>query len=98
MSEIGEADGGVVEAEGIETIGEWFDDSNINHVMAETFLDERCTGCEHITNVACLVYPGQESRQHTRIGGCAMRTHDKTATTKGDKVNPMKASKRGIKQ
>lgn len=59
---------------------------------------DKCCGCEHITNMNyCGVYLRPE-RHWTRIGGCAMRTHNKAGVARGDfKLNPLKASKRGTK-
>jgi len=57
-----------------------------------------CEGCGHLGKIKrdeCYVYAGQEDRQHTRVGGCPMRTHNLTKTIRDDKkVNPLKASKR----
>ncbi len=66
-----------------------------------------CKGCDRISKLSfdpdaddygCVVYAHPE-RQHTRIGGCPMRTHNKKAIVSEDiKINPLKMSKRGIKQ
>jgi hypothetical protein len=54
-----------------------------------------CCGCARIPHLVCQVYPGQEANQHTRIGGCPMRTHNRSKVEiKEFKVNPLKASKR----
>lgn len=58
-----------------------------------------CEGCSRHPKGHCEVYQGMEDRQHTRIGGCAMRTHNlKDIVSDDKKLNPLKASKRGIKQ
>lgn len=65
---------------------------------------EQCNGClyqrteEQAKKVLalslCRVYMYPE-RQHTRVGGCPMRTHNLTEIIRDDKkVNPLKASKR----
>jgi len=55
-----------------------------------------CFGCARIEKCP---YHGYEDKQHTRIGGCAMRTHNRKAIVSDDvKINPLKMSKRGIKQ
>jgi len=51
-----------------------------------------------LTSSLCGVYLYPES-QHTRIGGCPMRSHDRKDIATGEfKLNPLKASKRGVKQ
>jgi hypothetical protein len=69
---------------------------------------EQCVGCEYcrseenaskeLAPSLCRVYMYPEN-QHTRVGGCAMRTHNKVMSKSDEfKLNPLKASKRGIKQ
>ena len=70
-------------------------------------LHEKCEGCGHIArdvlhnqDVWCQVYR-EPKAQWSRIGGCAMRTHNRESQvedTGKPRINPMKASKRGIKQ
>lgn len=61
-----------------------------------------CEECERINAALCS---GKEfricrtlarpSRQHSRIGGCAFRTHNKAEEeAESKKLNPLKASKR----
>lgn len=65
-----------------------------------------CKGCDNlkedanelVPQLACGVYSLPQA-QHTRIGGCSKRTHNKAEVKKEDlKINPLKMSKRGIKQ
>lgn len=64
------------------------------------FIHERCIGCKHLTGTPCTMYddPGA---QHSRIKGCAGRTHDKGISVENRRfmtakgfVDPLKASKR----
>jgi len=60
-----------------------------------------CLGCDHMKGSTLFpvcdryLYP---DRQHTRIGGCPMRTHDRNKKTeeKGF-VDPLKASRRAAR-
>jgi len=69
-------------------------------------MPEQCKGCDRVmsrdfeeTDQFCSMYKGQEDRQHTRVGGCAGRTHNRKAVVSDEvKINPLKMSKRGIKQ
>lgn len=61
-------------------------------------IDKRCVGCNHVEgNIEmgyCRVYDYPEV-QHSRVQGCAMRTHDKPSLSEDPKrINPLKASKR----
>jgi hypothetical protein len=68
---------------------------------------KECEGCnyerseekasEYLRTSLCRVYDFPEL-QHSRIGGCPMRTHNKEEK-QGDafKLNPLKASKRSVK-
>lgn len=66
-------------------------------------LPDKCEGCNHASNTwfvfdaDCNVYADKAYCQHTRMGGCAMRTHNRT-TAKEEviKVNPLKQSKRSM--
>ena len=60
---------------------------------------EQCQGCLLALNGnVCKPYSHPEL-QWTRLGGCAMRTHNKNAMSiENKKLNPLKASKRGVKQ
>lgn len=61
-------------------------------------LPDQCFGCDRAKNV-CSMYEGREHLQHSRVGGCAGRTHDRVVKDEGNgfKLNPLKASKRGQK-
>lgn len=60
---------------------------------------EECKGCERVTNADCCQVYVKPDRQHSRLGGCPMRTHNRKAIESTDlKINPLKMSKRGIKQ
>jgi len=60
---------------------------------------DKCTRCSHITEEDCCGVYDQPEKQWTRLMGCAMRTHDKVpAFEDTHKLNPLKASKRGVKQ
>jgi len=62
-------------------------------------LQNECSGCPKIHEDGyCTRYKGQEDRQHTRIGGCAGRPKETQEKTTEFKLNPLKASKRGVKQ
>ncbi len=55
-----------------------------------------CDGCENQkAEGGCKMYAYPEL-QHTRKGGCAGRTHNKTKVVDDFKVNPLKASKRSM--
>lgn len=59
---------------------------------------ERCLTCGHIDGDYCSIYL-QPDKQWTRILGCAIRTHNKVVQVEDNKqLNPIKASKRGIKK
>ena len=63
------------------------------------FLPDKCNGClrANWTLHTCLVY-GNPGAQHRRLGGCAMRTHDKKIKAEdGKMIDPLKASKRAAK-
>jgi len=58
-----------------------------------------CTGCDNVVNDGCKRYSNPEA-QWTRIGGCAMATHNKVIDLKKDFIDPLKQSKwrsRGIR-
>lgn len=72
-----------------------------------TFTVDKCEGCENQTEkplltesdvpkIGCAKYL-QPERQHTRIGGCAMDTRKAEKAKDDFKLNPLKASKRGVK-
>ena len=53
-----------------------------------------CLGCDRISGDHCNRYM-QPYSQHSRLGGCAGRSHNRTVQVSSEKpVNPMKASKR----
>lgn len=59
---------------------------------------DKCEGCakilEHPTGKYCMVYPDPASKW--AVGGCSAATHLKKAIAGEDqKINPLKASKRG---
>lgn len=63
------------------------------------FLPDKCNGCARadFTLHVCKVY-GNPAAQHRRLGGCAMRTHNKTVKSEdGKSIDPLKASKRAAK-
>lgn len=69
-----------------------------------TLLPDQCFDCGKHPEGFCTMYKGKENRQHSRVGGCAGRTHDREIVIdkngKEGPVNPLKASKRkqaGIK-
>ena len=53
-----------------------------------------CVGCNNWGEEGCKVLSNPYV-QHSRLGGCHMRTHNKVTAPKEDKkLNPLKASKR----
>ena len=64
-------------------------------------LPDQCFGCGKAPEFTkCAMYPGREHLQHTRLGGCAGRTHDRTIEIdKNGKsfIDPLKASKKKAK-
>jgi hypothetical protein len=70
---------------------------NVN-VVWDDILHEKCPGCGKINELGkCVVY-ATPSSQWSRLMGCASRTHMKVQSIEDKKLNPMKASKRGVKQ
>ncbi len=65
-----------------------------------TFPSE-CVGCGRLIDGECVMYRGQESRQHTRLGGCAGRTHgiimEESSLGGTVSFDPLKASKKAAK-
>jgi len=62
---------------------------------------EKCEGCGKIMEVDggryCAIYPDPASKW--AVGGCSSATHVKRAqATSVQKINPLKASKRGSKK
>lgn len=62
---------------------------------------DKCEGCgkliEHTTGKYCMVYPDPASKWS--IGGCPAATHIKKAIAEnGQKINPLKASKRASRR
>lgn len=56
-----------------------------------------CDGCGRVRDGECMVYEFPE-RQHGRLGGCAMRTHNRSkVVSEVGFVDPLKASKRKAK-
>lgn len=61
--------------------------------MREPIVDA-CIGCGKVVDNYCSVYE-LPSRQHGRLGGCAMRTHNRTRVVETVKfMDPLKESKR----
>lgn len=55
-----------------------------------------CLGCARIAEDRCSMYMFPYL-QHSRINGCAGRTHNRTKQVSSEKpINPMKASKRAV--
>jgi len=69
--------------------------------FSTVLLPDGCFGCDRGATGVCTMYRGQESRQHSRVGGCAGRTHNKTLKedVEGRPVSfdPLKASKKAAK-
>lgn len=64
--------------------------------LREPIVDE-CIGCGRVNDGFCGVYE-LPSRQHRRLGGCAMRTHNRYANpVESGFVDPLKASKKKYK-
>ena len=62
-------------------------------------LHESCAGCGRITEVGCCGIYLEPTRQWTRVMGCSARTHNKVVSVEDKKqLNPLKASKRRVKQ
>ncbi len=60
-------------------------------------LPDQCFGCDRAQDT-CSMYSGKEVAQHTRLGGCAGRSHNREVKKEDTfKLNPLKASKRGQK-
>ena len=58
---------------------------------------EQCIGCDNWIDDRCCRY-AMPSAQHRRLGGCAMRTHNRSIKAMlTDFVDPLKASKRKSK-
>jgi len=55
-----------------------------------------CSGCGNLGISGCGRY-ALPFAQHTRIGGCAMDTRKSQLIKDDFKLNPLKASKRGMK-
>ena len=55
-----------------------------------------CVGCERRQRLeSCSIYGERAKDQHSRLGGCAGRTHNRIIKDEIPfKVNPLKASKR----
>lgn len=65
-------------------------------IGTESLVVVACSGCEKIHDGYCQIYP-LPSRQWTRLGGCAARTHAKKVQSAPEfKINPLKASKRAM--
>jgi len=66
----------------------------------DTAFHEKCFGCDRAIKKDEKPCPYQYPyRQWTRIEGCAARTHNKVEAIEDQKMlNPIKASKRKIKQ
>jgi hypothetical protein len=74
----------------------WIDSFNLFAKVLGTVPE--CIGCDRYIDYRCRRHPYQEHKQHTRIYGCASRTHnreDEAVRRKEEfKLNPLKASKR----
>ena len=62
---------------------------------------DKCDGCnkiiEHPTGKYCMVYPAPSSKW--AVGGCPTATHiKKDLAGSSQKINPLKASKRGSRK
>ena len=59
----------------------------------------KCIGCDRQKDLAdCKMYGGNAIVQHSKLGGCAGRTHNRILkNTETFKLNPLKASKRSQK-
>jgi|MudIll2142460700_1097286.scaffolds.fasta_scaffold165948_1 hypothetical protein len=75
----------------VSSITDPVDDESPNPKLINFPLE--CVGCNNGTETGCSRY-ANPFVQHTRVGGCAMRTHNKPEVKKEDKLNPLKASKR----
>ena len=60
---------------------------------------EQCIGCGKQEGLAeCRMYSNPHT-QHSRLGGCCGRTHNRVVKKEEDfKLNPLKASKRSQKE
>jgi len=64
-------------------------------------ITEKCEGCakviEHSTGKYCMIYPDPTGKWS--VGGCPMATHiKKSMTENGQRINPLKASKRASRR
>ncbi len=95
-------------AESEEALLDHFPEDEVETVIhnakefSTALLPDGCFGCERAPEGFCRMYRGQEARQHTRLGGCAGRTHNKKLVddmAKGGTVSfdPLKASKKAAK-
>jgi len=62
-------------------------------------MNTKCEGCNKVTtNTAgeklCLVFPSPDAKW--RFGNCPMASHLVVVVKKDKKLNPIKASKRGV--
>ena len=62
---------------------------------------DNCAGCnkiiEHLVGTYCMVYPDPSSKW--AVGGCPTATHiKKDLAASSQKINPLKASKRGSRK
>jgi hypothetical protein len=71
-----------------------------SHLLEHLGIIEECTGCDKQEGIAdCRMYSGRAHLQHSKLGGCAGRSHNREVKKENTfKVNPLKASKRGQKQ
>ena len=73
---------------------------NFNGGSCHPIID-KCEGCsrsvEYPTGKYCAIYPDPAGKW--AIGGCPSATHiEKTAEEEAQKINPLKASKRGSRR
>ncbi len=72
--------------------------STVLGVIPSLELHPRCNGCEKITKLGhCSMYL-EPTKQWTRIGGCAGRPRKPIEEETPAWLDPIKASKRGVKQ
>ena len=87
--------------EGENAVALSFTDNNIIFADSRSELvPEQCVGCDRASGLlVCSLYSGKEKVQHSRVGGCAGRTHNRVLknTETEFKLNPLKASKRSQK-
>lgn len=67
-------------------------------ITIDPIVHAKCFGCDNRNWFKCRIYE-QPKAQWTRIEGCAARSHNKLVQVDDPiRLNPLKASKRGVKQ